>query len=1216
MAHEPTPEYSFFLFWVDWLKKKTSYSRHELTFSEGLLVTLYCETDIGSIPRGAQPENYSTPKYKNNPNWSKHIIGCYWCGKERTIVNGICCSNECIYYFHEWCVERVELFQGKRFCKLPGCDFSPTEHNHVCCGRSHNKEYEEMFKFVTNRQLRDLLIKGPSWYNCRDSFDKTPPVLTHNIPSKPIVEKAVRDLAKRMKSNLIHYTDVGPIPRSYKTEEHSASHFSKHDNWLTDIRGCYLCGESVTDGSEYFCSNRCYLVFNEWCRRKVLKERGIPYCVYPGCEKVIERQYSFCSLYHFDRRDKYLGSDEYYKLLQKGPHWYKNTPSNTNSENTRKSNKHSSPDVTGLNTQNTINISQHSQHESKKPAANPSHTPTQLQHSQHESKKPATNPSHTPTQLQHESKKPATNPSHTTTQLQHSQHESKKPAANPSHTTTQLQHSQYESKKPAANPSHTPTQLQHSQHESKKPAANPSHTPTQLQRSQYESKKPAANPSHTPTQLQHSQYESKKPATNPSHTPTQLQHSQHESKKPATNSSHTPTQLQHSQHESKKPATNPSHTTTQLQHSQHESKKPAANPSHTPTQLQHSQYESKKPATNPSHTTTQLQHSQYESKKPATNPSHTPTQLQHSQHESKKPATNPSHTTTQLQHSQYESKKPATNPSHTPTQLQHSQYESKKPATNPSHTPTQLQHSQYESKKPATNPFHTPTQLQHSQQESKKPAANPSHTPTQSQHSAFVNPFKRHLVFSETLTDWLYKDSDIGPIPRSLIRFPEVSVMNKLTKSNWNTYIPMCYWCCGDDVINTRGIACSEKCFYFFSEWCHERYYQFTFRRICKICGCLPFFGGNTCFTHSIEYSFYSKYTHLLKTSDYALGPQWYSDTKLRHIDFYNREDPFYEFTNFYPCTRLNLDAKEWKTTEHYFQAQKFVGTPHVEYVRKLDSPRSAFEYTRRPEVQKWVRPDWAKVKEEVMLKAVQEKFNQNQELGQLLIRTGDVKLFEHTRNDKFWGDGGDRRGENKLGMILMQVRFDLHAKCPFLPSRLGHIQESGSNPESNSSSSNPLDTNIYNSSTIQHTSSNQSCNNLATSGDVATTQKSPSPEVAYCNYGDNTEDIFYSPRTSPLPNYTTNNIPGSENTGNNGTLPHKIVTEQLTNDLTSTATNLLIHMCQNQTNHSEQGNTTGTFCKCKNIMSNGGTQDSDTPANQFPGYKKIYPKLPQEGKK
>ena len=378
MASKETT-FSFVHDWLEILKNSVAGSVIiELPFSEELLVTLYYKTDIGSIPRGAQPESYPIPKYKNNPNWSKHIIGCYWCGRDRTIVNGICCTKECIRYFHEWCVERVELFQERRFCKLAGCGLSPTERKYVCCNRSHNEEHEEMFEFIDKRQLRILLIKGPSWYNCEYSFDKTLPVLTPNTPSKLIAEKAVRDLAKQMKSNLIHYTDVGPIPRSYKTAEHSASHFSKHDNWLTDIRGCYLCGMSVTDGCEYLCSNRCYLVFNDWCRRKVLKERGIKYCELPGCEKTIEHQYSFCGQDHLDRRDKYLGSDEYYKLLQKGPHWYNNTPSSTSS----KSKKLSTPDITGLNM--LINIpqhSQHSQHENKKPATNLFHTPTQSQHS-------------------------------------------------------------------------------------------------------------------------------------------------------------------------------------------------------------------------------------------------------------------------------------------------------------------------------------------------------------------------------------------------------------------------------------------------------------------------------------------------------------------------------------------------------------------------------------------------------------------------------------------------------------------------------------------------------------------------------------------------------------------------------------------------------------------------------------------------------------------
>eukprot|EP00800_Vazella_pourtalesii_P017406 TRINITY_DN528_c0_g1_i7.p1 TRINITY_DN528_c0_g1~~TRINITY_DN528_c0_g1_i7.p1 ORF type:complete len:548 (-),score=89.86 TRINITY_DN528_c0_g1_i7:1530-3173(-) len=207
--------FSFLYYWIK--DGVTGSDRIEIQFSERLLRTLYYETDIGSIPRGAKPGSYPTPKHKNNPNWSKNIVGCYWCGRNGTHVNGICCSKVCILYFHEWCVERVELFQERRFCKLPGCELSPAEANHVCCSRSHNSEYEKTFEFIGKRQLRDLVTKGPSWYDCKHSFDITPPVSTHNTP-KPITKGAVRDLTIQMKSNLIYYTDVGPIPRSYKTE--------------------------------------------------------------------------------------------------------------------------------------------------------------------------------------------------------------------------------------------------------------------------------------------------------------------------------------------------------------------------------------------------------------------------------------------------------------------------------------------------------------------------------------------------------------------------------------------------------------------------------------------------------------------------------------------------------------------------------------------------------------------------------------------------------------------------------------------------------------------------------------------------------------------------------------------------------------------------------------------------------------------------------------
>ena len=33
------------------------------------------------------------------------------------------------------------------------------------------------------------------------------------------------------------------------------------------------------------------------------------------------------------------------------------------------------------------------------------------------------------------------------------------------------------------------------------------------------------------------------------------------------------------------------------------------------------------------------------------------------------------------------------------------------------------------------------------------------------------------------------------------------------------------------------------------------------------------------------------------------------------------------------------------------------------------------------------------------------------------------MQIVEHTKNDAYWGDGGDGSGRNMLGRILMEVR-------------------------------------------------------------------------------------------------------------------------------------------------------------------------------------------------
>jgi ribA/ribD-fused uncharacterized protein len=135
---------------------------------------------------------------------------------------------------------------------------------------------------------------------------------------------------------------------------------------------------------------------------------------------------------------------------------------------------------------------------------------------------------------------------------------------------------------------------------------------------------------------------------------------------------------------------------------------------------------------------------------------------------------------------------------------------------------------------------------------------------------------------------------------------------------------------------------------------------------------------------------------------------------------FYRTGDRYGEFSNF-AAFPIRLKDVEWPTTEHYFQAQKFAGTPHEEAVRRADSPMAAAKMGR--ERSRPLRADWEAVKDDIMREAVLAKFRQHPSLLALLLSTGDAEIVEHTTNDSYWGDGGNGCGRNMLGQILMEVR-------------------------------------------------------------------------------------------------------------------------------------------------------------------------------------------------
>lgn len=144
-------------------------------------------------------------------------------------------------------------------------------------------------------------------------------------------------------------------------------------------------------------------------------------------------------------------------------------------------------------------------------------------------------------------------------------------------------------------------------------------------------------------------------------------------------------------------------------------------------------------------------------------------------------------------------------------------------------------------------------------------------------------------------------------------------------------------------------------------------------------------------------------------------------------IYFYvEREKPYGCFSNF-SAHGFILDELYWATSEHYFQAQKFVDTPYLEKIRQAKTPKDAANMGRDRSLP--LRSDWDQVKDDVMRKGVLQKFKTHVQIREILLATGDEQLVENSPIDYYWGCGKDGSGKNKLGQILMDVREVLRSE-------------------------------------------------------------------------------------------------------------------------------------------------------------------------------------------
>jgi len=141
-------------------------------------------------------------------------------------------------------------------------------------------------------------------------------------------------------------------------------------------------------------------------------------------------------------------------------------------------------------------------------------------------------------------------------------------------------------------------------------------------------------------------------------------------------------------------------------------------------------------------------------------------------------------------------------------------------------------------------------------------------------------------------------------------------------------------------------------------------------------------------------------------------------------VRFYQAAGPTETFTNFshHPVAVPGLGT--FPTSEGAFQAFKAPTDPA--YVAKqvcAASPAMAKRLGRRATL----RPDWETVKVAVMRDVLRLKAAQTPLMCAQLRASGLGMIFEHTKTDRIWADGGDGTGQNLLGRLLWELRGAMH---------------------------------------------------------------------------------------------------------------------------------------------------------------------------------------------
>lgn len=140
-------------------------------------------------------------------------------------------------------------------------------------------------------------------------------------------------------------------------------------------------------------------------------------------------------------------------------------------------------------------------------------------------------------------------------------------------------------------------------------------------------------------------------------------------------------------------------------------------------------------------------------------------------------------------------------------------------------------------------------------------------------------------------------------------------------------------------------------------------------------------------------------------------------------IQFYRATGKYGFLSNLYPCEVVI--ERRFSSAEHAYQYAKPMEQKVRDWIAIAPYPRLAAQIAHNLSSYD-ILANWNDIKVARMRLVLRTKFDQHYGLRLRLLDLSDAVLMEASKTDAFWGIGKNGKGQNTLGMLLMELRDEL----------------------------------------------------------------------------------------------------------------------------------------------------------------------------------------------